>query len=136
MYAVQTLLNKIQNSKSIDFGDLFNETLDVFKKVWVQGLLLQLFSLIIMLPFIIVFYVPYISLMIESSTNQSMDYTEFNETLFEGFGLYMVLAYLAIFVLSIASSLLYLGFYKIVKDMDRGNPFVVSDFFYFSNSKL
>ena len=52
MYAVQTLLNKIQNSKSIDFGDLFNETLDVFKKVWVQGLLLQLFSLIIMLPFI------------------------------------------------------------------------------------
>ena len=136
MYAVQTLLNKIQNSKSIDFGDLFNETLDVFKKVWVQGLLLQLFSLIIMLPFIIVFYVPYISLMIESSTNQSMDYTEFNETLFEGFGLYMVLAYLAIFVLSIASSLLYLGFYKIVKDMDRGNPFVVSDFFYFFRSPL
>ena len=25
MYAVQTLLNKIQTSKSIDFGDLFNE---------------------------------------------------------------------------------------------------------------
>ena len=44
MYAVQTLLSKIQASKSIDFGDLFNESLGVFKKVWVQGLLLQLFS--------------------------------------------------------------------------------------------
>jgi len=136
MYAVQTLLNKIQTSKTIDFGELFNESLDLFKKVWVQGLLLQVFSLIIMLPFIVVFYIPYFSLIMDASLNQSMGYNEFNETVFEGLGLYMALAYLAIFILSIASSLLYLGFYRIVKEMDHGNPYVASDFFYFFKSPV
>ena len=32
MYAIQTILNKIQTSKSIDFGELFNESLGVYKK--------------------------------------------------------------------------------------------------------
>ena len=53
MFSFQSLLNKIQTSTLIDFGDLFNESLELFKKVWVQGLLLQLFSILIMLPFII-----------------------------------------------------------------------------------
>ena len=136
MYAVQTLLNKIQTSKTIDFGELFNESLALFKKIWVQGLLLQLFSLIIMLPFIVVFYIPYFSLIMDASSNHRMDYNEFNETVFGGFGLYMILAYLAVFILSIASSLLYLGFYRIVKEMDHGNAYVASDFFYFFKSPV
>ena len=45
MYAFQTILNKIQSSELIDFGDLFNESLSLFKKVWIQGLLLQMFSI-------------------------------------------------------------------------------------------
>ena len=136
MYAVQTLLNKIQASKSIDFGDLFNESLALFKKIWVQGLLLQLFSLIIMLPFIVVFYIPYFSLILDASSNHTMDYSEINQTIFGGFGLYMILAYLAVFILSLASSLLYLGFYRIVKEMDHGKAYVASDFFYFFKSPL
>ena len=71
MYVSSNLINKIQTSKSIDFGDLFNESLGVFKKVWVQGLLLQLFSIIIMLPLLISFYLPYftlaLSMVIESN---------------------------------------------------------------------
>ena len=59
MYAFQTILNKIQSSKLIDFGDLFNESLSLFKKVWIQGLILQMFSIIIMLPFMISLYLPY-----------------------------------------------------------------------------
>ena len=39
MYSFQTLITKIQSSKPIDFGDLFNASLNLFKKVWVQGLL-------------------------------------------------------------------------------------------------
>ena len=42
MFSFQTLLSKIQGSSTIDFGDLFNESVTLFKKVWVQGLILQL----------------------------------------------------------------------------------------------
>ena len=59
MFSLQTLLSKIQGSSTIDFGDLFNESVSLFKKVWVQGLILQLISGLIMLPVLIGFYIPY-----------------------------------------------------------------------------
>lgn len=137
MYAVQTLLNKIQSSKSIDFGDLFNDSIGVFKKVWVQGLLLQLFSIIIMLPFLISFYLPYFTTVLEGGLNQNaMSSVDLSNVLIEEFGTSLVWIYLLILILSILSSLLYLGFYRIVKEMDHGNPFVMSDFFYFFKSHV
>ena len=136
MYAFQTLLNKIQSSKSIDFGDLFNESLGVFKKVWVQGLLLQLFSIVIMLPFIISLYLPYFTLAVDGGLNQMLGSTDLSKALIEEYGASLIWIYLLMFVVSIASSLLYLGFYRIVKEMDHRNPFVMSDFFYFFKSPI
>jgi len=136
MYAVQTLLNKIQSSKTIDFGELFNESFDLFKKVWVQGLLLQLFSILIMLPFIISLYLPYFTLALDGGLNQTMGSTELSRALIEEYGTSLIWIYLLIFLVSILSSLLYLGFYRIIKEMDHGNPFVVSDFFYFFKSPV
>ena len=46
------------------------------------------------------------------------------------------MVYLLILLVSIVSSLLYLGFYRIIKEMDHGNPFVVTDFFYFFKSPV
>ena len=136
MYALQTLLNKIQTSKTIDFGDLFNESLDLFKKVWVQGLLLQLFSILIMLPFIISLYLPYFTLALDGGLNQTMGSTELSRALIEEYGTSLIWIYLLILLVSIVSSLLYLGFYRIIKEMDHGNPFVVTDFFYFFKSPV
>lgn len=102
MYAVQTLLNKIQSSKSIDFGDLFNDSIGVFKKVWVQGLLLQLFSIIIMLPFLISFYLPYFTTVLEGGLNQNtMNSVDLSNALIEEFGTSLVWIYLLILILSI-----------------------------------
>jgi len=136
MYAVQTILNKIQSSESIDFGDLFNESLGLFKKVWVQGLLLQLFSILIMLPFIISLYLPYFTLALDGGINQTMGSTELSRALIEEYGTSLIWIYLLILLVSIVSSLLYLGFYRIIKEMDHGNPFVVTDFFYFFKSPV
>ena len=131
MYAFQTIINKIQSSKSIDFGDLFNESLVLFKKVWVQGLLLQLFSVIIMLPLIISIYLPYFTLALEGDLNQQVGSMGSSSALIEQYGTSLVWIYLLMFALSLVSSLLYMGFYRIVKEMDHENPFVLSDFFYF-----
>ena len=136
MYAVQTILNKIQSSESIDFGDLFNESLGLFKKVWVQGLLLQLFSILIMLPFIISLYLPYFTLALDGGINQTMGSTELSRALIEEYGTSLIWIYLLMLLVSIVSSLLYLGFYRIIKEMDHGNPFVVTDFFYFFKSPV
>ena len=46
---------------ALDFGDIFNKSIDLFKKGWLYGFLMQLFILIISLPFIIVLYAPFIA---------------------------------------------------------------------------
>ena len=131
MYSFQTLITKIQSSKPIDFGDLFNASLNLFKKVWVQGLLLQLLSVIIMLPFIILFYMPYFNMVLENSSNGVMDSVALSQALIDEYGASLVWIYLLMLAVSVVSSLLYLGFYKIIKAMDHGELFVISDFFYF-----
>ncbi len=131
MYAFQTILNKIHSSKLIDFRDLFNESLSLFKKVWIQGLILQMFSIIIMLPFMISLYLPYFTLALNDNLNQQMDSVDLSSALIEDYGTSLVWIYLLMFAVSLVSSLLYLGFYRIVKEMDHENSFVLSDFFYF-----
>ena len=131
MYSVQTLLNKIQTSKSIDFGELFNESLSLYKKVWAQGLLMQLFLIVIMLPFLISLYLPYFSLALDGDLSQNIGTEDLSRALVEEYGTSLIWIYLIMFLVGIISSLFYLGFYRIVKEMDHGNSFVMSDFFYF-----
>lgn len=53
-----TLLQKIASDKELDFGTIFGEAIELFKKTWLQGFLLQLFTLIVMLPLIIFYTCP------------------------------------------------------------------------------
>tara|TARA_B110000503_G_scaffold15042_1_gene20880 strand:- start:9061 stop:9837 length:777 start_codon:yes stop_codon:yes gene_type:complete len=131
MYSFQTLLSKIQGSSIIDFGDLFNESVTLFKKVWIQGLILQLLSILIMLPFIIVFYVPYFKLVLETSSNGVLDSTAFTQGLIADYGMSLIWVYLLMLIVSMFSYVLYLGFYRIVKQIDHGQAFVFSDLFHF-----
>ena len=67
MRSFDTISKKISEAPSIDFGDLFNESVAVFKKVWLQGFLLQLITIALSLPllffnfinFIVEFVPPY-----------------------------------------------------------------------------
>jgi len=52
----------IQNAKDLDFGDIFNKSIDLFKKVWVQGLLMMLITIALMIPFYLIIYLPLIGM--------------------------------------------------------------------------
>ncbi len=131
MYSFQTILSKIQLAKTTDFGDLFNDSIVLFKKVWLQGLQLQLFSFLIMLPFIISFYGPYLKLALDNSSNGPLDPAVLSQSLIEEFGSSLVWVYVLMLTLSIVSSLMYLGFFRIIKRIELGQSFSVTDFFYF-----
>ena len=110
MFSFQSLLSKIQVASTIDFGDLFNESVTLFKKVWVQGLILQLFSILIMLPFIIIFYVPYFELILENSSNGVMDSAVLGQELIDAYGSSLLWIYSLMLLASLFSCVLYLGF--------------------------
>lgn len=54
------LEQKIQQAKALDFGDIFNKSIELFKKVWLQGLIILLLTMLLMLPLYLLMYLPLI----------------------------------------------------------------------------
>ncbi|TAI48068.1 hypothetical protein [Flagellimonas allohymeniacidonis] len=52
---------KVAASPSLDFGSIFNNTIELFKKVWLQGFITVLLMMVVILPFYIILYVPMIA---------------------------------------------------------------------------
>ena len=129
--SLSDLQSRIQNAKALDFGTIFNQSIELFKKVWVQGLLLQLLVLVIMIPFLLIFYLPIFAVIIEQSQSGYVDPDAMNEVFYGRGPAYILLFYLVIFVLSSVSAVLYAGFYRIVNKIDYNREFQFSDFFYF-----
>lgn len=107
---------KINENKSVDFGDIFNKSFELFKKTWQQGLLHMLLSIAVVLGVMAIVMVPMFAMGI------------FDPSVFEGFengnpdfkGI--ILLYLAmfpaIFIAATFSMLLNAAFYRIVKQID------------------
>ncbi|WP_242202644.1 hypothetical protein [Aestuariivivens insulae] len=62
MDATNAIVKKIENAKALDFGDIFNKSIELFKKVWVQGLVMLLLTFGLMIPFYIIMYLPLIAM--------------------------------------------------------------------------
>ncbi|MBT8187147.1 MAG: hypothetical protein KJO73_05635 [Croceitalea sp.] len=51
---------KIAASKPIDFSNIFNGSINLFQKVWLQGFLTIVLTILLILPFYVLFYLPMI----------------------------------------------------------------------------
>lgn len=58
MNTITTLLDKINKTKALDFGTIFSQSIELFKKVWVQGLVMLLLTMLLMIPFYLIMYIP------------------------------------------------------------------------------
>lgn len=136
MFSLQTLLGKIHEHSTLDFGDLFNESVSLFKKVWVQGLILQLLTAIIMLPALIGFYISYFNLVFNMSSNGVIDSPDFIQELISLHEISDLLwLYLFLIVASLISYVLCLGFFRVIRQIDQGEAFIFSELFYFFKSE-
>ncbi len=130
MNTINPLLEKISNAKALDFGNVISESIELYKKTWLQGFLLQLFTVIIMLPLIIVLYIPLIGMFIaqaESGSGNPEDFSAF----FAGMSiLYVLFVIVGVFVLGSISVALNAAFFRIMKKLDHNEQVTTSDFFY------
>lgn len=55
-----SITKKIENSKPLDFSSIFSRSLELFKEVWLQGFMTLLFTVIAIIPFYILIYLPII----------------------------------------------------------------------------
>lgn len=77
MDTITNLLDKIENSKALSFGTIFNQSIELFKKVWVQGLVTMLLTMLLMIPFYILMYLPMLAMgLIDPESFQNMENIE------------------------------------------------------------
>ncbi len=135
MNTITSLLEKIDRAKALDFGTIFSESIELFKKTWLQGFLLQLFTMIVMLPLIIVLYVPLIGVIIAQQESGYNDNEVFSNFLAGMSIVYVLFVIVGVFVLGSISVALNAAFFRIMKKLDYNEPVETSDFFYFIKGK-
>lgn len=70
---VSEIQQRIQNAKDLDFGTIFNNSIDLFKKVWVQGLVTLLLNFVLAIPILMIFYIPMVVMGISDAYANSYD---------------------------------------------------------------
>ncbi|TNJ43705.1 hypothetical protein KFZ70_08160 [Tamlana fucoidanivorans] len=133
MINLNHFINKIENAKSLDFGDIFNQSIELFKKVWLQGLVVYLLNMVLMLPFILIMYVPMIVLGV-------LGQESFDGGLgLEGMGILAISAMIVLIMVMILgvttiSVALKGAYYRMLKHKDLGLD-ASDDYFFFLKSK-
>ncbi|OUR94367.1 hypothetical protein A9Q87_01630 [Flavobacteriales bacterium 34_180_T64] len=131
----QDIQSKINLNKALDFGDIFNKSIALFKKSWINGLILQLCMFALALPFIIIIYVPFVIMMIAQQESGYSDPETFS-AFFAGFSIvYLILLFVGIMVLSVVQVGMYAGFFRVLKALDHNESVKTSDLFCFLKMK-
>lgn len=125
MNTLETLLSKIENTKDLDFGDIFSKSIELFKKVWVQGLVILLLTFIMVLPFYLIIFMPLIAMDIIDP--QTIQQGEPNM-------MFLIPMYLAMMVVAFFAMIISFGlksaFYRICRAKDLSEA-TSDDYFYF-----
>ncbi len=58
---LETVNQKISGRPSLDFGSIFSASIELFKKVWVEGFIVLLLTFVTILPCYIMIYIPMIA---------------------------------------------------------------------------
>lgn len=58
------IFQRIENSKPVDFGDILSKSFELFKTTWQEAFFHALVRLLVMIPFLIIVYVPIIPIYI------------------------------------------------------------------------
>lgn len=126
MNNINILTEKINNAKELDFGTIFSDSIELFKKVWVQGLVIMLLTMAFMLPFYLIMYVPLIAMGVMDPESFANGGEPNIAIMLPFYGLMIVFAFFA----SIISVGLKAAFFRICKHKDF-NESKSDDYLYF-----
>jgi hypothetical protein len=127
---------KIKNAQDLDFGTIFNQSIELFKQVWVQGLITVVLNMVLAIPVIMMIYIPLIfmglfeSITSSSAGNFGYDTNSGPDVSPLAAGVLIVLYVFAMIALSTISIALRAAFYRICKIKDL-QEMERDDYFYF-----
>ena len=129
---VQAIINA---NKPLDFSNLLSRSIDLYMKIWVQGVLHVLLGIALIIPLFIVFYLPFFMVIgFENVLNES--YNSYEEISLYG-GLVLGFSYLILIVgISSISTGLMACFFKLCSQADSGESISSNYFAYLKGPYL
>lgn len=129
-----TISKKIDNAKTLDFGDVFGASIELFKKVWLQGLITVILTGVLAIPLVFIIYVPMVFLGIVSP--ESFDTPEP-----EGLAIFAIIITVLLFIVMLVFMLalqvgLLSAYFRIMKIKDLGLNQSDDYFFFFKRKYL
>lgn len=118
---------RIANSSALDFGTIFNESIELFKKVWVQGLVTMVITMAFMIPFYIIIYIPLLFLGIAGASNPEGDFSAVSGVFLLVF---IVLLIVMLFAVAVVAFAMRASLFRIIMQRDL-NTATKDDYFYF-----
>jgi magnesium-transporting ATPase (P-type) len=117
------IFQKIERSTKPDFGDIFSKSFDLFLKLFMEAVKHGLASLLVVIPFILIVYVPLMPMYIELLMNTGDPY--YHPTGLEEYSIVMMIIWvIAVFLISFVLQIVILSinahFYKVCKNFDLG----------------
>lgn len=126
------IFSKIEHAAKPDFGNILSKSFDLFKNVFVEAAKHAGVSLLIMIPFMLVIYIPLMPMYIEMIQNAGDPY--YTPTAFEDYEAIMIVGWVfLVFILSFLLQPLILSltahFYKVCQNADMGTQEPVGGYF-------
>lgn len=111
------LSKKIDSAPSLDFGTIFSNSIELFKKTWGQGILMLLLNILLVLPAIIILYIPIIAAAVSANPESDVQVNNVSAVSMVAFALLFIPVMIFVQALTIG---LNAGFYRVIKDKDSG----------------
>ena len=133
----QELLLKIEQSKGFDFGNVISRSIDLFKKVWVDGFVHLIIIMVISLPVVIIAYIAGFAmfglnyLMASGGDSGYMANQDFNMALIPGMIGFVLVILLVSAIMQTLSISIMAHFYEVCKSKDMGTPMPQGGYFKF-----
>lgn len=131
-----SLMQRLEEKRPLDFGDIFSKSFELYKKIWVQGFLFILCQFLFIIPVFLIAYIPLLgTLAVEGS------YDPYSTTEVSPFAMLGSLAwfYLSLFggilIVSFLMYALQAGFYRMLRNTDETGAPNTSDLFYYLKGK-
>ena len=127
------LFQKIENSKSVDFGNILSKSFELYKKVFQEGLMHTLVSLVVVIPFILIVYIPILPIYIDMLTGGGDPYYYGSDPFMDYTILwwvgYVVIVMLLSFLLQLVTISIYGHFLLALRNADMGTSHEIGGYF-------
>jgi len=130
----QQLLQKIENSTSFDFGNVLSKSIDLFKKVWVEGFIHLLLIFVVSIPVMIIAYIGMfmifgINYFMAGGDNYYLENQDLDPAMIPSMIGFVLLMLLISAIMQVFNIAIMAHFYQVCKSKDLGTPLPEGSYF-------